>query len=235
MAAVPRVLLGGDLYARFWHLLDRFYYEFYGPWRESHRALMDETVHRAEEGLGARRGTGFPSTEWLPARNPLNNFPDLPQHIQDRGLNVYFLVEPLNMDTFIGVQPDTIIVDCAQSQAGLDAWRELTEDIVDELKALADPSRMMILGLISELSLSNTQMGNYLGLSRSTVSIHTKILREAGLIESRADGRTTKHTINHKAMRTLLRRLEKALNLPQEDPTDEPDREADPDEAGPIM
>jgi len=148
---------------------------------------------------------------------------------------VYFLVEPLGMDTFIGVQPDTIIVGCAQSSMGLDAWRRLIEDTVDQLKALADPSRLKILGLISELSLSNTQMGNYLGLSRSAVSIHTKVLREAGLIKSHADGRTTKHTVNRGAMRTLLRRLERALNIQKDDPTEEPAPEAHPDETGPIM
>ena len=37
-----RILRGGDLHARYWHLLDRFYYEYYRPWRMAHAGILEK-------------------------------------------------------------------------------------------------------------------------------------------------------------------------------------------------
>jgi DNA-binding transcriptional ArsR family regulator len=59
-------------------------------------------------------------------------------------------------------------------------------------------------------------MAAYLGLSRPTVSIHARVLREAGLIHSWEEGRITRHEINPEAVRKLFSELESFLDLPPE-------------------
>ncbi len=64
--------------------------------------------------------------------------------------------------------------------------------------------------------MTNTDMAAYLGLSRPTVSIHAKVLREAGLIRSWEEGRITRHEIEPNAVKTLFGDLELFLDLPDE-------------------
>ncbi|KPL71180.1 hypothetical protein ADM99_11675 [Leptolinea tardivitalis] len=84
------------------------------------------------------------------------------------------------------------------------------------MQALADPTRLIILRLIRAMSMTNTDMAAYLGLARPTVSIHARILREAGLIRSWEEGRVTRHEIDPAAVHKLFRDLEKFLDLPSE-------------------
>ncbi len=67
--------------------------------------------------------------------------------------------------------------------------------------------------------MTNTDMAAYLGLSRPTVSIHAKVLREAGLIRSWEDGRITRHEIDPEAVRKLFQDLEEFLDLPPNNQT----------------
>jgi DNA-binding transcriptional ArsR family regulator len=60
----------------------------------------------------------------------------------------------------------------------------------------------------------NTEIAESLGLARPTVSVHAKILREAGLIRSEQDGRQVRHEIAPAEVRRLFRDLEEFLDLP---------------------
>jgi DNA-binding transcriptional ArsR family regulator len=64
--------------------------------------------------------------------------------------------------------------------------------------------------------MDNTEIAAFLGLSRPTVSIHARILREAGLIRTHADGRSVRHELNTPEVRRLFEELEKFLALPEE-------------------
>ncbi len=55
--------------------------------------------------------------------------------------------------------------------------------------ALAEPSRRQILDLLREGERSVTDLVSGLRLSQPGVSKHLRVLREAGLVEVRADGR----------------------------------------------
>ena len=79
------------------------------------------------------------------------------------------------------------------------------------------PTRLMILRMIRQFDLMNTEMADLLGLSRPTVSVHARILREAGLIRSYEDGRAVRHQIVPEAVRELFDDLEKLLDLPEMD------------------
>ena len=52
---------------------------------------------------------------------------------------------------------------------------------------IAEPSRRAILGLLAEAERSVGEIEELLGLSQPSVSKHLRVLREAGLVESRID------------------------------------------------
>ncbi|MSR45461.1 MAG: metalloregulator ArsR/SmtB family transcription factor [Planctomycetes bacterium] len=56
------------------------------------------------------------------------------------------------------------------------------------LKALADPTRLRLLALLSQAELSVAELTRVVEASQSTVSQHLALLREAGLIADRKDG-----------------------------------------------
>jgi ArsR family transcriptional regulator len=63
-------------------------------------------------------------------------------------------------------------------------------------KALGDPTRMRILLLLGARELCLCEVTEVLGLSASTVSRHLSILRDAGLVLDRKDGRWVNFRLN---------------------------------------
>lgn len=60
---------------------------------------------------------------------------------------------------------------------------------VDGLKALAHPARLRILMLLREGELCVCQLMEVLGLAASTVSEHLSLLRRAGFVSERKEGK----------------------------------------------
>ena len=65
---VFRILPEGDLHTRFWMLLDRFYYEYYQPWRVANASSFDLMENFA---LNSLKNSDEVSLDWLPDQNPL--------------------------------------------------------------------------------------------------------------------------------------------------------------------
>lgn len=218
---LPRILAGGDLQHRFWHWLDRAYYEFYRPWREQRLPVMQALEQRAAAGLGPCQGAGAPATAWLPAPNPLRILPELGVAVAAGRTDLFFWADPFGLFDFWACQPGLLIVTYHEPGALFDHFREDAIAVAERIKALADPTRLMLLRIIRHFGMDNTQMADYLGLARPTVSIHAKLLREAGLIESSTQGRQALHRINAAEVRRLFADLERFLDLPpdQEDQT----------------
>lgn len=86
-------------------------------------------------------------------------------------------------------------------------------ELADKGKALGDPTRLGILRVIRHFDMDITEMANYFGLARPTVSIHIKKLREAGLVDSYDDGRSTRHRLNAKNVKALLDEIKVFLEL----------------------
>lgn len=60
------------------------------------------------------------------------------------------------------------------------------EKFVDLFKALADPTRLRLLGLVTDRARCGQELASTLGISPATVSHHLRVLRDAGLlVESR--------------------------------------------------
>jgi ArsR family transcriptional regulator len=63
-----------------------------------------------------------------------------------------------------------------------------TLPLADLFQALADPSRLRILALLSRMELSVGELAHLLGQSQPRVSRHVRILADAGLVERRKEG-----------------------------------------------
>lgn len=62
------------------------------------------------------------------------------------------------------------------------------KEFIRVMKALCDPSRVMILKMLNRRELCVCEIQAGLGLAQPTVSKHLKILEDAGLVEKRKDG-----------------------------------------------
>lgn len=210
-----QLLRGGEYHDRFWHWLDRFYYETYRPWRVTRQSILDQLETKALTMLGAARNTeSVPYLDWLSEVNPINRQPGINNAVMKGQVHVNFWVDPFGLaDSFVFL-PGEIIVSFAEPGEIFGNFFAFGENLASRLQALADPNRLVILRLIRNIGMTNTDMAKFLHLSRPTVSIHVKILREAGLIRSRQDGRIMRHEIIPEALHKTLTDLGKFLDLP---------------------
>lgn len=211
------ILRGGKLHDRFWHWLDRFYYEVYRPWREERRQFLDSLKQKVATVLGSSQSnTQVANLEWLSDVNPALRYPEINRAIRSGEIFVNFWLEPFGFaDTFV-LLPDKCYLSFADPGKMYENFLEYSRELSSQVQALADPTRLIILRMIRALSMTNTNMAAYLRLSRPTVSIHAKILREAGFIRSWEEGRITRHEINPEAVKKLFVDLAEFLDLPPE-------------------
>ncbi|HJO92311.1 MAG TPA: metalloregulator ArsR/SmtB family transcription factor [Victivallales bacterium] len=63
------------------------------------------------------------------------------------------------------------------------------EKIIEVLKAVSDPTRLRVLMTMNNGEICVCQITELLNLAKSTISKHMSILRHAGLVKSRKDGK----------------------------------------------
>lgn len=80
-------------------------------------------------------------------------------------------------------------------------------ELLAMLKALADGSRLKIIGLLAHGPLSVERLAAGLGLGMSTTSHHLKRLSQAGLVEARAQGHYSLYRLRDGAVDGLAQRL----------------------------
>lgn len=207
---------GGVLHERAWHWLDRVYFEHYLPWRKTRVALLASEEKRARVALGDKEGRGRPDTNWLSPKNRLRTHLGLAAAVAEGRAGVLFWVQPLGFFDFWHVGPGVVVVSFAEPGEAYEAVRADATDIASRAQALADPTRLMILRIIRRYGAGNTEIAGFLGLARPTVSVHAKILREAGLIDTRQEGRQSSHKVDPGELRRLFRDLRAFLDLPEE-------------------
>jgi hypothetical protein len=99
------------------------------------------------------------------------------------------------------------------------AIEESDTDLLTMFKALADESRLKIIGLLATRERSVDELATTLRLKPPTVSHHLATLREIGLVDMRSAGTTHLYTFKPETLRRLNRRLA-------------PEKLAIPDDAG---
>jgi len=209
------LLPGSKKFGRFWHWIDRFYYEVYHPWRNTREEQMSLSQRRAQTALGGLSGKGLPpALAWLPAQNPLVLFKNLSSAVEAGRMGVYFWVEPFGLADTWTLYPGCVLAAFSPPDEPFRKFSARADDVALRVKALADPTRLIILRLIRQFGLLNAEIADYLGLARPTVSVHVRILREAGLVSSEQAGREVRNTVNADEVRRLFRDLDSFLDLP---------------------
>lgn len=82
-----------------------------------------------------------------------------------------------------------------------------TTELLQFFKALADPSRLKIVGLLAQQELSVEQLAAMLDLRPSTISHHLSRLSKIGLVEARAEGYYSIYSLQTDVLRGLSERL----------------------------
>ncbi|MHC1782930.1 MAG: metalloregulator ArsR/SmtB family transcription factor [Anaerolineaceae bacterium] len=211
-----RIIQGGDLHDRFWDWLDRFYLQKYAGWRLERVDVIRGQEEQAAAALGVLEKAGTPpDLAWLSEQNPVLRHPGLKTAVENGSLSLCLWAEPIGLPDSWLLFPGTVVTSFARGGSIIEDFREFTSGLARRAAALSDPTRLIILRLIRNIDMTNTDMAEYLSLSRPTVSIHARILREAGLIRSHAEGRAVRHEIVSEEVHRLFKDLETFLDLPE--------------------
>jgi DNA-binding transcriptional ArsR family regulator len=76
------------------------------------------------------------------------------------------------------------------------------------IDAIAHPQRRAMLRLVSDRELPVGELAERIGVTQPAASQHLKVLREAGLIRGRVDGRRRLYRVDGKGLERLRRELE---------------------------
>ena len=79
--------------------------------------------------------------------------------------------------------------------------------MLGSLKALADESRLKILGLLSSRECSVEELAALVSLKAPTVSHHLSRLREASLVRMRSDGNTHLYRLDERGLGAIRKHL----------------------------
>jgi DNA-binding HxlR family transcriptional regulator len=80
-------------------------------------------------------------------------------------------------------------------------------ELLDFFKALADQSRLKIVGILAQRTASVGELAELLELKEPTVSHHLRKLREAGLVSATQDGTTRRYRLQTSELESMSRRL----------------------------
>jgi biotin operon repressor len=88
------------------------------------------------------------------------------------------------------------------------------DELLGFFRAMADPSRLKIVGLLAQQPYAVEQLSALLGIGESTVSHHLARLAAAGLVSARPDGHYSMYSLHQEALAAMARRLLKTDQLP---------------------
>ncbi len=83
------------------------------------------------------------------------------------------------------IRNEDLILYCNLSYYSVIMTNSAPEDLVERIKALSDESRLKILKILWTTSATTQELSNILNLVQSTISVHLKVLKNAGLVTSR--------------------------------------------------
>jgi predicted transcriptional regulator len=82
-----------------------------------------------------------------------------------------------------------------------------SQELLNFFKAMADPNRLKIVGLLAQGPLSVEQMAEMLGRSSSTISHHLQMLTHSGLVSARAEGYYSVYRLETGVLESMAQRL----------------------------
>ncbi|NEK59541.1 winged helix-turn-helix transcriptional regulator [Geodermatophilus sabuli] len=84
---------------------------------------------------------------------------------------------------------------------------------MEALAAVADPTRRQLLDLLARGELAAGELADRFPVSRPAISRHLRVLREAGLVHSRVEGRRRLYALDPRPLRELDEWLEPYRDL----------------------
>ena len=87
------------------------------------------------------------------------------------------------------------------------------DKIVEIMKAASDPTRIRILMALQKQELCVCQVTELLELAPSTISKHISILKHAGFVKSRKDGKWIYYRINNSSLEKTNQKILKMFNV----------------------
>ena len=91
--------------------------------------------------------------------------------------------------------------------SGSDVADGVPVEVLEIFKALADPSRLKIIGLLARRPAAVEELAANLGLGASTVSHHLSRLSRAGLTAARVDGYNNVYSLHLDALQEVAKRI----------------------------
>ena len=82
-----------------------------------------------------------------------------------------------------------------------------SERLLAFFKALADESRLKLLGLVAQREHSVQELANLVGIKEPTASHHLALLKRLGLVRQRVDGNTRWYALEPDAVAGMARRM----------------------------
>ena len=76
------------------------------------------------------------------------------------------------------------------------------------IEAISHPGRRAMLGLVLDRELPVSELAARVGLSQPAASQHLKVLRDAGLVRARVDGRRRLYVVDGEGLERLRAELE---------------------------
>ena len=90
----------------------------------------------------------------------------------------------------------------------------MPDELLDFFKAMADATRLKILGLLAQENLSVEQMAEMLKLRPSTISHHLSKLTNAGLVSAKASSYYNIYQLENSTLESMAQRLLSSETLP---------------------
>lgn len=114
-----------------------------------------------------------------------------------------------NEGAFYWAFPDAVVIGVGSSSPQKQARkRQRMEAAANRFKVLSDPTRLSILNEVMHGSHYNattvTELASLFGLSQPTISVHMKMLREAGLVTTQRDGNRTLYRADEAGIRDFI-------------------------------
>ena len=174
---------------------------------EGRAAVLAETQRwssRLEEGAGYKDVLGLPRL-W-PGRPDLDDIADTAAANGALTLNPCWFGGKVHI-----VELDGSVFAGRSVRHGEPPYRRVAAEVATSMKALADPTRLTILLRLARQPASVTEIARQLKLSQPTVSSHVQVLREAGLLDERAVGRSAELSASEEGLRRLLSTAEESM------------------------
>lgn len=114
-----------------------------------------------------------------------------------------------NEGAFYWAFPGTVLIGVGAGTPQKQARkRERMESAASRFKVLSDPTRLSILSEVMHGTNYNattvTELASLFGMSQPTISVHMKILREAGLVATERDGNRTLYTADEARVKQFI-------------------------------